>query len=104
MSNTQHLGLVVKSEYLHLSRSIAAIAGTYLNLYKGIPKIYLCVDSVRTVGQLPVSLVIDRVADKQSAPYIQMLHRLPLLAGFKNPSPIHLDDAAYLPEPMRMAV
>jgi len=104
MSNTQHLGLVVKSEYLHLSRSIAAIAGTYLNLYKGIPRIFLCMDSVRTITQLPVSLVLDKIADKQSAQYIQLLHRLPLLAGFRNPSPIYLDNAAArLPEPMKLA-
>ena len=104
MSNTQHLGLVVKSEYLHLSRSIAAIAGTYLNLYKGIPRIFLCMDSVRTITQLPVSLVLDKIADKQSAQYIQLLHRLPLLTGFRNPSPIYLDNAATcLPEPMKMA-
>ncbi len=108
MSNTQHLGLVVKSEYLHLSRSIAAIVGTYLNLYKGIPRIVLCVDSIRTFTQLPVSLVLDKVADKQSAQYIQLLHKLPLLTGFKNPSPIymynHLDTpSTYLPAPMEMA-
>jgi len=104
MSNTQHLGLVVKSEYLHLSRSIAAIVGTYLNLYKDIPKIFLCVDSVRTLTQLPVSIVLDKIADKQSAQYIQLLHRLPLLTGFRNPSPIYLDNpSACLPETMKMA-
>jgi len=103
MSNTQHLGLVVKSEYLHLSRSIAAIAGTYVNLYKGIPKIFLCVDSVRTITQLPVSLVLDKVADKQSAAYIRLLHRLPLLAGFRNPSPINFEDIPALPEPLQLA-
>ncbi|MDA3834443.1 MAG: hypothetical protein PF495_13745, partial [Spirochaetales bacterium] len=103
MSNTQHLGLVVKSEYLHLSRSISAIVGTYLNLYKGIPRIFLCVDSIRTFTQLPVSLVLDKIADKQSAQYIQLLHRLPLLAGFRNPSPIYLDTSTRcLPEPMKM--
>lgn len=103
MSNTQHLGLVVKSEYLHLSRSIAAIAGTYVNLYKGIPKIFLCVDSVRTITQLPVSLVLDKVADKQSAAYIRLLHRLPLLAGFKNPAPINFENPPALPEPLQLA-
>ncbi len=104
MSNTQHLGLVVKSEYLHLSRSVAAIAGTYLNLYKDLPRLLLCVDSIRTLTQLPVSLVLDKVADKQSAHYIQLLHRLPLLAGFRKPAPIYLDTAApRLPEPLKMA-
>lgn len=103
LSNTQHLGLVVKSEYLHLSRSIAAIAGTYVNLYKDLPKLFLCVDSMRTLTQLPVSLILDKVADKRSAGYIRMLHRLPLLTGLRNPSPIHFDERPALPEPLKMA-
>jgi predicted unusual protein kinase regulating ubiquinone biosynthesis (AarF/ABC1/UbiB family) len=93
MSNTQHLGLVVKSEYLHLSRSLAAIIGTYLQLYKDIHKIYLLVDSIRTVAQLPVSLALDHIVDRRSAGLLQMIHRFPLLAGFKNPAPLYFADS-----------
>jgi len=90
MSNTQHLGLVVKSEYLHLSRSIAAIVGTYLQLYRGLPRMLLLVDSLRTLAQLPLSLMLDRIADRRSAIYIRMILKFPLLAGMKNPSPLYL--------------
>ncbi len=90
LSNTQHLGLVVKSEYLHLSRSIAAFVGTYLQLYKDVPKMYIVFDSARTLTQFPVSLVLDRFADKRSTRYMQLLHKLPLLAGFKKPAPLSL--------------
>jgi len=99
MSNTQHLGLVVKSDYLHLSRSIAAIVGTYLHLYKGIPRFYLFIDSIRTITQLPVSLMLDHIVDRRSSNLIQLVHRFPFLAGFKNPSPLYLTDVqALLPE------
>ena len=38
MSNTQHLGLVVRGDYLHLSRSAAAVVGTLGSLYKDVPR------------------------------------------------------------------
>jgi ubiquinone biosynthesis protein len=90
MSNTQHLGLVVKSEYLHLSRSIGAIIGTYLNLYKDISKFYLLFDSLKTLTQFPVSLVLDRVADNRSPQYVQLLHKIPLLPNLIKPAPKYL--------------
>jgi ubiquinone biosynthesis protein len=86
MSNTQQLGLVVKSDYLHLSRSLAAIVGTYVQLYKDIPKFYLIFDSLKTITQFPVSLVVDRIADKQSSQYLQLLHKVPLITGFRKPA------------------
>jgi len=92
MSNTQHLGLVVKSEYLHISRSIAAIVGTYLHLYRGISRLLLLVDSIRTIAQLPISIVLDRIADRRSAVYIRMILKFPLLVGMKNPSPLYLTE------------
>jgi ubiquinone biosynthesis protein len=99
MSNTQHLGLVVKSEYLHLSRSLTAITGTYIQLYKGLPRLLMVIDAVRTLGQFPVSLLLDRIADRQSARYLRLLHRLPLLTGFKNPAPLYITgDRLRLPE------
>jgi len=100
MSNTQHLGLVVKSEYLHLSRSIAAIIGTYLQLYKDVSKFYLFFDSVKTLTQFPVSLVLDKVADNRSPQYLQILHRIPLLPNLIPATPkykyISYDDPALL--------
>jgi len=86
MSNTQHLGLVVKSEYLHLSRSIAAIIGTYLQLYKDISKFYLFFDSVKTLSQFPVSLVLDKAADNRAPQYMQLLHKIPLLPSLVKPA------------------
>jgi ubiquinone biosynthesis protein len=97
MSNTQHLGLVVKSEYLHFSRSLTAMTATYFQLYKGIPRLLMVFDAIRTLGQFPVSLLLDRIADRQSAHYIRLLHRLPLLVGFRNPAPLYLTG-----EPLRL--
>lgn len=101
MSNTQHLGLVVKSEYLHLSRSIAAIIGTYLQLYKDVSKFYLFFDSVKTLTQFPISLVLDKAADNRSPQYMQLLHRIPLLPNLIKPAPKYL---SYDPAPAPSAV
>ncbi len=99
MSNTQQLGLVVKSEYLHLSRSLAAIVGTYVQLYKDIPKFYLIFDLLKTVTQFPISLVVDRIADKKSAHYLQLLHKMPLLIGFKKSSISYITEPAAINQP-----
>ena len=91
MSNTQHLGLVVKSEYLHLCRSIAAIVGTYAQLYKGLPRFQMPVDFIMTLTQFPMALLLDRIADKRSAYYIRILHRLTFLPIFKkSPAPKYI--------------
>jgi hypothetical protein len=81
---------VVKSEYLHLSRSIGAIIGTYIQLYRDIPRFYLFFDSIKTLTQFPVSLVLDRVADNRSPQYVQLLHKMPLLPNLIKPAPKYL--------------
>ena len=37
-SNTQQLGLVLRGEYLHLSRSLTAMVATLGGLYEGVPR------------------------------------------------------------------
>lgn len=63
MSNTQQLGLVVRGEYLHLSRSIAAIAGTLATLYQGVPGRSIALDLLRVWQTLPATLLHDWVRD-----------------------------------------
>jgi len=92
MSNTQQLGLVVKSEYLHLSRSIAAAVGTYVQMYKGLSRLYMIADAVKTVTGFPLAIVMNRVAGRRSAVYIQRLYRLklPVNSRLKEPVPKYL--------------
>ena len=98
MSNTQHLGLVVKNEYLHLSRSMAALAGTYLHLYRGLPRMLLLFDFLKTVAKFPAALIIDRMVDKRTANYLRLFQRVTFLPGFRKVSPRHLiDGTTYLP-------
>lgn len=65
MSNTYQLGLVMQSDYLHLSRSIMAMAGTYLNMYKGLSKVTMTVDLVKDLSLFPVNLAKDRLSLKR---------------------------------------
>ena len=60
MSNTYQLGIVMQSDYLHLSRSIVAMVGTYLNMYKGVSKLTMTVDLIKDLSLFPFNLVKDR--------------------------------------------
>jgi ubiquinone biosynthesis protein len=55
------LGMVVQSDYLHLSRSFAAMAGTYLNMYEGVPKAKMLTDALKDIALFPVNLTRDRI-------------------------------------------
>lgn len=51
MSNTYQLGITIHSDYLHLSRSLFAMAGTYKNIYQDMSGWMMCrgliIDSLR---------------------------------------------------------
>ncbi|MFD2230636.1 AarF/UbiB family protein [Alkalimarinus sediminis] len=64
MSNTYQLGIVMQSDYLHLSRSIVAMAGTYLNMYDGVSKLTMAVDLLKDLSLFPANLIKDRVSLK----------------------------------------
>jgi predicted unusual protein kinase regulating ubiquinone biosynthesis (AarF/ABC1/UbiB family) len=60
MSNTQQVGLVLASDYLHLSRSLFALAGSVGSLYEGDRKTLLLQDLGKSLLKLPVVTVQDR--------------------------------------------
>ena len=65
MSNTYQLGLIMESGYLHLSRSIFAMVGTYLNMYKGMSKVTMTLDFIKDLSLFPVNLAKDRLMLKR---------------------------------------
>jgi len=67
MSNTQHLGLVVRAEYLHLSRSTSAIAGTLGSLYKGVPRHRVAADLLWVLNSFPARALGDVVRSRALA-------------------------------------
>lgn len=82
VSNTQQLGLVVQSEYLHLSRSLLAMFGTYLKFYEEMPKFLLLFDFFRTLAQFPLDLLKDRFGINRRI-YFQLMKKLPIFAVSK---------------------
>jgi ubiquinone biosynthesis protein len=66
MSNTQQLGLVIKSEYLHLSRSFGAIVGTMGSLYKDVPRHLAVYDIIFIINTFPARLLQDFLFSKKS--------------------------------------
>lgn len=59
MANTQQAGLVLQRDYLHLSRSLMALAGSYGSLYEGDRRALLFGDLARMMARLPLTLGRD---------------------------------------------
>lgn len=59
MANTQQAGLVLKRDYLHLSRSLMALAGSYGSLYEGDSRAMLFGDLATMMARLPLTLGRD---------------------------------------------
>jgi hypothetical protein len=78
MSNTQHLGLVVRSDYLHLSRSLFAAAGSFTSIYEGSGRWAMWRDLARSVGRFPWLLVRDKIDVRVRDVRERFLARLPI--------------------------
>ncbi len=65
MSNTQHLGLVVRGEYLHLSRSAGAMLGTLGSLYKDTPRHRVAADVLWALNTFPARAAQDALRGKR---------------------------------------
>ena len=61
MSNTQQVGLVLRRDYLHLSRALFAAAGSFGSLYEETPKKYMARDLVLSLARMPVTATQDIV-------------------------------------------
>jgi ubiquinone biosynthesis protein len=64
MSNAQNLGLVVHSDYLHLSRSVAALLGTLGSLYKDVPRHLVVADLLFAFNSFPALTVQEALRGK----------------------------------------
>lgn len=60
-SNTQQLGLVVRSDYLHLSRSLFAAVGSFASLYADSNRMTLLLDILGGLTGFPWRLAKDRM-------------------------------------------
>ena len=49
-------GLVIKGEYMHLSRSVTAMIGSYMAIYSGLPPSTMLLDALEVSWRFPVSL------------------------------------------------
>jgi|GEM_PF-5740096 len=72
MSNTYQLGIVIESDYLHLSRSIVAMVGSYLNMYKGVSRFTMSMDLTREILLFPFQFTKEKMVNKKEE-FQQML-------------------------------
>lgn len=86
-SNTQQMNVVIKGEYMHLSRSIAAALGSYGTLYQGLPRRMMVTDFIRAISFFPRDFVMDRLAVRRNAIRKKVADTLPLPDFVKGDEP-----------------
>ena len=62
MSNTQQAGLVLRRDYLLLSRGIMAAVGSFSSLYEDSPKRFLARDLARGFARAPVTFTKEKIS------------------------------------------
>ncbi len=92
MSNTQSLGIVLRGDYLHLSRAAMAVIGSFGALYEGEPKSRLVRDLLRNMLRLPM-MVSREVVHSELLAFRQRWHRAPALEKQAVPVALSLTEA-----------
>lgn len=64
MSNTQQIGLVVRRDYVHLSRALFAAAGSFGSLYENDSKRRLLSDVIRSLIRMPLTITQDLLHER----------------------------------------
>lgn len=78
MTNTQHAGLVLRRDYLHLSRALFAAAGSFGSLYENESKKRLALDLARGLARLPLTFTQDRLHERIDSARRRVAALLPL--------------------------
>lgn len=81
MSNTQQIGVVLKRDYLHLSRALFAAAGSLGSLYEDTSKRLMLRDVLRSFLRLPLNVTQD-VLHHEVSSWRNRLARVLPLPGF----------------------
>jgi ubiquinone biosynthesis protein len=84
LSNTQTTGIVLKREYLHLSRALMAAIGSFSTLYEDTPKRILLQDLAEGVIRLPVRYTRERVHAEVASWRDRAARVLPLPASVRS--------------------
>ncbi|MBI2383704.1 MAG: phosphotransferase [Gammaproteobacteria bacterium] len=83
MANTQHAGVVLKRDYLHLSRALFAAAGSFGTLYESCPKRLLALDVAGGLVRLPLHVSRDLLHNGVQRWGARLLRWLPLPDAIK---------------------
>ena len=97
MSNTQQTGVVIKRDYLHLSRALFAAAGSFGTLYEDSSKQLLARDMAVSLARLPLTVTQDLLFQQANTWRARIARHLPMpgflrrmLMGPSRPEPKHI--------------
>ncbi|MDR3418524.1 MAG: AarF/ABC1/UbiB kinase family protein [Nevskia sp.] len=100
MSNTQQVGLVLKRDYLHLSRAVFALVGSIGTLYEGEPGRRLALDLAVVALRLPVTFSREVFVRELNAVRERLANRLAPPPPPPVPMPLPRAPAPMTPAPM----
>ena len=92
MSNTQQVGLVLRRDYLHLSRALFAAAGSFGSLYEETPKRFLARDLALSLIRMPMTATQEKLQREVGHWRARLARSLPM--------PRALRERLALPKPM----
>lgn len=92
-ANSQQLGIVLRSDYMHLSRSLFAAVGSFGSIYEDSSKLLLLRDLASNLIRMPLILAKDKIAVKKRDLQDGWMEYVPQLAKRGSseavPVPIH---------------
>ena len=83
MSNTQQAGLVLRRDYLHLSRALFSAAGSFGSLYENTPKKFLAQDVALSLARLPLVVTGQKIGEGVTRWRNRLARVLPLPRALK---------------------
>ncbi len=89
VANSQQLGIVIRSDYMHLSRSLFAAAGSFATLYEDSSKMLLLRDMATSLARMPWLLTKDKTKVRVRDIRDSWGRRIPVRVSLQTPLPRH---------------
>ena len=87
-------GIVVRSDYMHLTRSLTAMVGSYLSIYRGLSRLVLVQDIVQVLVQFPAIEGMRQLSGYRRS----LLAQLPLIRSRKAIREIAIAETGIVPK------
>ncbi|MDX1497333.1 MAG: AarF/UbiB family protein, partial [Salinisphaeraceae bacterium] len=104
VANSQQLGIIVRSDYMHLSRSLFAAAGSFATLYEDSSKMLLFRDMAISLARMPWLFTKDKTKVRLAEIRDNWKRRIPVRVSLQTRVPDYRNYPQKLAEPGNKAL